>query len=102
MPDASRDGSSRSVVRICRFHDHGIPLDKEHSLRLRKRKKGAAAPLFCIGADRDSITDVHGRRRIDTYRGEQRENAVTLTQREADLIALSNPGAAPPKVLEPV
>lgn len=88
------------MVKICRFQDHPTQVDAGHPFRLRKRKKLVGAPLYCVGADHDSITDADGWKHINAYRDGQRRHAITLTQREADLIAVKNPGAAPPRALE--
>ena len=67
---------------------------------LRKRKKGIARPLCLIAADDHTITDKNGTRPIEEYQFVPGPRSVTLTRRESDLIALSNPGAQPPAVLE--
>ena len=43
---------------------------------------------------------MNGTRPIDTYQNLRGVPAVTLTRREAELIALANPGLRPPKALE--
>jgi hypothetical protein len=67
---------------------------------LRKRKKGIAIPLYLIAADDHTITDKNGTLPIEEYQFVPGQRSITLTRRESDLIALSNPGAQPPLALE--
>lgn len=88
------------MSRVYRFHgpaDH--PAQAEPEL-LRKRKKGVVRPLYLIAADAHTITDKNGTRPIEEYQFVPGPRSVTLTKRESDLIALSNPGAQPPVALE--
>jgi len=56
-------------------------------------------PFHLIGVDASSVNDQHGRRPIEAYEAIE-GRVVTLTRREADLIALAHPGASPPDALE--
>lgn len=88
------------MSRVYRFHrpaDLSAPAKPE---LLRKRKKGAVRPLYLIAADAHTITDKNGTRPIEEYQFVPGPRLITLTSRESDLIALSNPGAQPPEALE--
>lgn len=88
------------MSRVYRFHrptDFSAPTKLE---LLRKRKKRAKTPLYLIAADAYTITDINGTRPIEEYKFALGQQPITLTRRESDLIALSNPGAQPPVALE--
>lgn len=87
------------MSRAYRFHGPADLPAADCAVLLRKRKKRAQARLHLIGADTSSISDQHGTRAIETYAAVE-ARAVTLTRREADLIALANPGIAAPEALE--
>jgi hypothetical protein len=88
------------MSKVYRFHRPAdLPVTAKPEL-LRKRKKGAVIPLFLIAADGYTITDLNGTRPIEAYQFILGQRSVTLTRRESDLIALSNPGAQPPVALE--
>jgi len=53
-----------------------------------------------MAADSYTITDKYGTRPIEEYQYVPRQQSITLTRRESDLIALSNPGVQPPIALE--
>ncbi|MDD2976105.1 hypothetical protein [Aquabacterium sp.] len=88
------------MSRVYRFHGPADLLDQTKKELLRKRKKGIRRPLYLIAADACTITDKAGTRPIEEYQSAPRFQAVTLTRRESDLIALSNPGALPPAAME--
>ena len=88
------------MSRVYRFHGPAELPALARSELLRKRKKRAVTPLYLIAADAYTITDKNGTRPIEAYQFVQGQRSVTLTRREADLIALSNPGTPPPAVLE--
>ena len=88
------------MSRVYRFHGPAeLPAPAKPEL-LRKRKKGVLRPLYLIAADAHTITDKNGTRPIEEYQFVPGPRSVTLTRRESDLIALSNPGAQPPVALE--
>lgn len=88
------------MSRAYRFHKPaGLPISAQTKL-LRKRKKRALMPLYLIAADADTITDMNGTRPIEAYQFASGLRPVTLTRRECDLIALSNPGIQSPLALE--
>lgn len=88
------------MSRVYRFHGPAdFPASTEPKL-LRKRKKSAVSPLNLIAADAYTITDKNGTRPIEAYQFLSGQRTVTLTRRESDLIALSNPGLPPPVALE--
>ncbi|CAM4083910.1 hypothetical protein KESI111651_01805 [Kerstersia similis] len=70
-------------------------------MRLRKKKRATPATSISLGADPNCIVDASGHHDIEKYPEKYAGIAtLTLTQREADLIALANPGTRPPKALE--
>lgn len=88
------------MSKVYRFHgpaDH--PFQNKLEL-LRKRKKETPKKLYLIGADVDTFTDKNGTRPITDYQLIPGMRSVTLTKRESDLIALSNPGLQSPVALE--
>jgi hypothetical protein len=90
------------MSRVYRFHGPAdLPAPSKPEL-LRKRKKVGGMPLYLIAADSHTITDKNGTRPIEEYQFVPGPRSVTLTRRESDLIALSNPGAQPPEALEDV
>lgn len=90
------------MSRVYRFHGPAdLPAPAKPKLLL-KRKKGGVRPLYLITADAHTITDKNGTRPIEEYQFVPGTRSVTLTRRESDLIALSNPGAQPPEALEDV
>lgn len=68
--------------------------------RLKKKKLKRTVEPQIIAADSSSITDVRGTRSIGGYNNSADTQFVTLTQKEADLIALAAPGHRPPSALE--
>jgi len=88
------------MSRVYRFHGPADISAPTEPVLLWKRKKGAVAPMYLIAADAYTITDKSGTRPIETYQFVPGQRSVTLTKRESDLIALSNPGAPPPVALE--
>ncbi len=68
--------------------------------RLKKRALRAASDFTPVSADSNFITISGGRFPIDAYPEFAEAGSITLTRREADLIALSNPGTRPPEALE--
>lgn len=88
------------MSRVFRFHGPAdLPGTAKPTL-LRKRKKGAVSLLNLIAADAYTITDKNGTRPIEAYQFIAGQRTVTLTRRESDLIALSNPGLQAPMALE--
>lgn len=69
---------------------------------LRKKNLRQREYPFLLAADACSIMDAGGAAPIETYRTRliPYERCVTLTRREADLVALANPGMRPPAPLE--
>lgn len=88
------------MSRVYRFHRPADLLAPTKPELLRKRKKGGVRPLNLIASDAHTITDKYGTRPIEEYQFVTGPQSVTLTRRESDLIALSNPGAQPPEALE--
>ncbi|WP_157084431.1 hypothetical protein [Sediminimonas qiaohouensis] len=85
-----------------RFHLPASVLPSGKSIMLRKRKPQAPRDMIPIGVDAISITDNNGTRSIYSYQDHEDNRCVTLTRKEADLIALANPGKRPPLVLEKI
>jgi len=88
------------MSRVYRFHGPDDLPDTAKLTLLRKRKKVVVAPLYLIAADAYTITDKNGTRPIEAYQFVSGHRSITLTRRESDLIALSNPGVPPPEALE--
>lgn len=86
--------------RIYRFHSPADDLSHLQPLLLRKRKRREVPTSHLIAADETTITDVNGTRPIEAFQELPRLSFLTLTRREADLIALANPGSRPPSALE--
>lgn len=88
------------MSRAYRFQKPVNSAGGDQHILLRKHSKKSPVPApNLIGADNFFITDKDGTRSIHNYTLHDRE-FITLTNREADLIALANPGIAPPKALE--
>ena len=90
------------MSKVYRFHGPvDLPVAAKPEL-LRKRKKRAVIPMYLLAADAYTITDMNGTRPIEAYQFIPGQRSVTLTRRESDLIALSNPGARPPVAVEDI
>lgn len=88
------------VTWVCRFHRPGEDAGQTDPIILRKRKLRQSPPIHLIAADETTITDANGTRPIETFQDMLRQSYVTLTRREADIIALANAGSRPPVALE--
>lgn len=88
------------MSRVFRFHLPTAVAPDASTKVLRKRKSLEDAAPIMIAADSSSITDGNGTRSIYAFRNLPIGNHVTLTRREADHIALANPGTRPPDALE--
>lgn len=88
------------MVHVGRFQQYPEPSPVAAPYRLRKRHLRPAPPPYLVAADAEFLTDADGRRPIQAYADGEHRPAITLTQREADIIALSNPGKLPPQALE--
>lgn len=88
------------MSKVYRYHcPTDLQLDSRPTL-LRKRRRARDVEMSLVAADVASITDAKGARPIDAFQCSRSGRAWTLTRREADLIALANPGLEPPAVLE--
>ncbi|UCM46564.1 MULTISPECIES: hypothetical protein [Aeromonas] len=88
------------MSKVYRFHGPADLPTQGDPVLLRKRKKRIRNPIRLIAADLFSITDENGTRPLNTYKSDFGCLAVTLTKRESDLVALSNPGVKAPVALE--
>ncbi|MFN3725265.1 MAG: hypothetical protein ACK4SZ_03055 [Allosphingosinicella sp.] len=88
------------MSRVYRFHGPAALVASDRPVLLLKRRKRAVERLHPVGADRTTVTDRDGTRPIEAYLAPTGGRAVTLTRRESDLIALTNPGIAAPQALE--
>lgn len=88
------------MSRVYRFHRPAEDACDPSPWLLRKRKGDKAQGVHLLAADELTLTDVNGTRPIDTYQDVPGTSTVTLTRREAELIALANPGLRPPQALE--
>lgn len=87
---------------VYRFH---APTDLSVStakMLLRKRRRSRTDEPGLMASDSSTITDAGGTRPIETYQESRTQRFYTLTRREADLIALANPGIRAPAALEDV
>jgi hypothetical protein len=85
---------------VARYHaPPGTELDERPRL-FRKRRSKPAPPLVSLGVDRYWIVSAACSVPLDTFEAPLRGRAVVLTRREADLVALANPGVRPPMALE--
>ncbi|MDO9179522.1 MAG: hypothetical protein Q7U16_14570 [Agitococcus sp.] len=85
---------------VYRFHGSAQDADGAAPFLLRKRKAKRSQEFYYLAADELTITDANGTRPIEEFQNLSCYSAVTLTRREADLIALANPGMCPPTALE--
>lgn len=88
------------MSKVYRYHDYADDKNQSHAILLRKRKARKAEPVLLIAADETTITDEYGTHPIEKFYHMAHQSFVTLTRRESDYIALANPGARPPRVLE--
>lgn len=72
------------------------------SYRLRKKRYKQSYEPYFLAADATTLVDSAGSRPLRTYSCGKHKTAFTLTQREADLVALANPGVRPPQALEAI
>ena len=87
-----------------RFHDLAAQETIKDQILLKKRKmikKSSGLPYF-LAADLWTITDEKGTRPVENYTPVFNRLSYTLTKREADIIALANPGICPPMALEDI
>ena len=83
-----------------RFHFPTSIAPTTTARRLLKRRRKRAVSTTLLAADCASFRDARGRWPIESYADLPKKPYVTLTCREADLIALANPGIRPPRALE--
>ncbi len=88
------------MSRVFRFHAPSDIASSDAIRPLLKYKSKSAAQPKLIAADSTSLVDAQGPRPIESYSDLDGESFLTLTCKEADLIALSNPGIRPPQALE--
>lgn len=88
------------MSRVFRFHSPPAFAPKGNLTILRKRPSRDIPKAVAIAADLNSITDADGTRPLDEYISPSVGQCVTLTRREADLVAVANPGVRPPVALE--
>ena len=86
--------------RVYLFHAPAKDNGEGAPFLLRKRKPKQVRQYYYLAADELTITDKTGKSSIESFHCPQSHTAITLTRREADLVALSNPGACPPTALE--
>ena len=83
------------------FRFHAAPGGYSEKIRrLSKRKPKSIVNPHPLAADSEFLKDENGRWPIDAYADLASDQCITLTQKEADLIALANPGVRPPLALE--
>lgn len=85
---------------VFRFQSSAAVVSDPFTRVLRKRKPRKNPSPVLIAADSSQITDRDGSRSIYSFKNLPSRHYVTLTRREADNIALANPGVRPPDSLE--
>lgn len=88
------------MIGTFRFNSSTDISPNDAATRLRKRKYRSVADPIHLGVDTGFFTNARGRWPIEAYADLGGQPSITLTQREADLIALANPGKRPPHALE--
>lgn len=88
------------MSRVYRFHGPAKDSEEQSPFLLRKRKFERDRVPYYLASDEFTIADASGSRPIEAFSELGCSSAVTLTRREADLIALANPGSGPPLALE--
>lgn len=88
------------MSRVFRFHQPTSIVSDNSKRVLRKRKSRKLLSPILIAADSCFITDKSGTRPIHSFSCLSGARHITLTRREADYIALANPGIRPPDALE--
>lgn len=88
------------MSRVFRFHAPPAFAPQSDLTILKKRSSRDIPDAVPIAADLNSITDADGTRPVDEYISPSVGQSVTLTRREADLVAVANPGLRPPVALE--
>lgn len=89
------------MIKVGRFQTRPGPIAASKRRLLKKRSPKPGSPCL-IGADSNLLVHEHGSMPIEAYADGSFSNTMTLTQREADLIALANPGVRPPVAAESV
>ncbi len=89
------------MIKVGRFQARPGPIVSNKRRLLKKRSPKPGSPCL-IGADSNVLVYEHGSMPIEAYVDASFSNTMTLTQREADLIALANPGVRPPVAAESV
>lgn len=92
----------RKKTNVFRFHTPPVIPEDNATRRLVKRKFRSEFNYSLISADTVMITDYRGVWPIESYLDFPQASYITLTRREADLIALANPGKRPPRALEEI
>lgn len=88
------------MPRTFRFHMQGTPFFDCEPQPLVKRRRRKREEFTLLASDSNRIKGAFGVESIESYSGLCCKNYVTLTCREADLIALANPGRKAPAALE--
>lgn len=85
---------------VARHHAPGRGEPYERPALLRKKRPRPGPRLVAHGVDRSLIVSDAGAVPLDEYEEPPGGRAVVMTRREADLVALANPGRRPPVALE--
>jgi len=88
------------VSETFRFHAPTNIAPGDFIRRLSKREPKRAVHPNLVAADSVSLTNAQGQWPIESYADFVGDSFMTLTRKEADLIALANPGTRPPLALE--
>lgn len=91
---------TETMTPVARYHKHAKFAADKSPILLRKRRSIPSQPLIPFGVDCSSIVSAAGSTALDAFEGPSQGRAIVLTRREADLVALANPGKRPPIALE--
>lgn len=89
------------MITVGRFQARPDPIAASKRRLLKKRSQKTGSPCL-IGADSKLLVYELGSMPIEVYAEASFSNTMTLTQREADLIALANPGVRSPVAAESI
>lgn len=89
-----------TMTWVSRHHSPAQIEPDDLPILLQKRRPKPKQPLIPFGIDRTSIISASGKAPLDAFKEPLQGRAVVLTRREADLVALANPGLRPPTALE--
>jgi hypothetical protein len=90
------------MIIVSRFQNHPKQTDENKKILLKRKKQKSSPFWYCLSADSDFLCNEKGLLPLTSYIFDDGKIPLTLTRREADLIAVNNPGKRPPDVLEEI